>query len=58
MSVISKSLFIVVFNIVGVYYVKNNALYFKGIDYDYNASGQYRFATHLAHIKAKSPKQV
>ena len=58
MTVIAKSLFSVDFKIDGDYYVKNNALYFKGIDYDYNASGQYRFATHLAHIKAKSPKQV
>lgn len=58
MTVIAKSLFSVDFKIDGDYYVKNNALYFKGIDYDYNASAKYRFATHLAHIKAKSPKQV
>jgi len=54
LDVISKTAFSVDFKIDenSDYYVKDKALYFKGVDYEYNAVKKYRNAWHPAHIKA------
>lgn len=59
-KVLSKTAFSVDFEIDGAsdYYVKNGGLYFKGMDYDYNAIKKYRVAWHIGCIKANDENTV